>query len=222
MRGDESRIRWWLLMMLAQLFEPFRVGRAMRTEMTDGVIRLRTYRAEDAEPLYEAVRESLDELCRWLPWAHEAYSRDEARAWIESRPEAWGREEFSFVIERVADGSLLGGVGLNQLALGERRANLGYWVRRRAGGQGIATRAARLLAEAAFEDLKLQRLEIIVAEGNLASQRVAAKLGAVREGTLRNRIRVRDEQRNAFCYSLVPSDLRQAVERAANARANRA
>jgi len=179
----------------------------MRTELGDGSLRLRTYRMEDVDALYEAVRESLAELSRWLPWAHADYFKEETHDWIASRPEAWGTEEYSFVIEDPISGTLLGGTALNHLQLAERRVNLGYWVRTRATGQGIATAATRLLAREAFEGLGLKRIEIIVASGNISSQRVAAKAGAVREGILRQRIRLGSEQRDAVCFSLIPSDL---------------
>ena len=180
--------------------------RAMRTEISGDNLRLRTYCEQDVDPLYEAVRESLAELSPWLPWAHADYGKAEARAWIASRPEAWGTEEYSFIIEDPS-GALLGGTGLNQLQPAERRANLGYWIRTSAAGRGIATAATRLLARAAFEDLGLLRIEIIAAVGNQASQRVATKAGAVREGILRNRIRHRNQQRNATCFSLIPTDV---------------
>jgi len=185
----------------------FAVSAGLRSEIADDVVLLRPYREDDAAALFEAVRESLAELVAWMPWAHEDYALEEAEAWLASRDEAWGNEEFSFAICDRSTGRFLGGTGLNQLALEERRASLGYWVRQTACGRGIATRAAYILARAAFEDLRLERIEIIAAVTNVASQRVAAKLGAVREGTLRNRIRSHEQQRDAYSYSLVPGDL---------------
>jgi RimJ/RimL family protein N-acetyltransferase len=83
---------------------------------------------------------------------------------------------------------------------------LGYWVRSRRRGQGIAARAARLVARFGFERLGLLRAEIVVAVGNTASLRAAEKSGAQREGVLRNRITVRDKIYDAVMYSLIPQD----------------
>ena len=48
----------------------------------------------------------------------------------------------------------------------------------------------------------LIRLEIVVAVGNLASHRVAEKVGAVSEGTLRRRILLHGAARDATMFSL--------------------
>ena len=86
-------------------------------------------------------------------------------------------------------------------------ANLGYWVRTSATGKGIASRATRLVAGFAFEELKLQRVEIMAAVGNIASQRVAEKAGAIREGVLRKRLLNDDRPLDAVLFSLIEEDL---------------
>jgi len=63
------------------------------------------------------------------------------------------------------------------------------------------------VARLGFAQLGLQRIEIIAAVDNLASQRVAEKAGAVREGLARKRLLVRGEPQDAFVFSLLPEDL---------------
>lgn len=58
----------------------------------------------------------------------------------------------------------------------------------------------------AFDHLALQRLEIVIAENNFASIRVAEKCGAILEGTLRNRLFLHGTPTDALLYSLIPSD----------------
>src|SRR3990172_4536404 len=105
------------------------------------------------------------------------------------------------------DGSYLGGCGLN--GIGEYKfANLGYWVRTSRTKQGVATAATLLLARFGFDELKLNRIEIVVATGNYASQRVAEKAGATREGVLRNRLILKGKPVvDAVMFSLIPKDL---------------
>ncbi|MFS8084914.1 MAG: GNAT family N-acetyltransferase, partial [Acidobacteriota bacterium] len=83
----------------------------------------------------------------------------------------------------------------------------GYWVRTSAAGRGIATGAARLMARFSFEQVGLHRVEIVAAVPNIASQRVAEKVGAVREGVLRNRLLIGKESQDAVLFSLIPEDL---------------
>lgn len=187
----------------------------MDVVLTDKRVLLRPYRIEDIGELYIAARESIPEVGHWLPWCHKNYTREESAAWVESRPQAWrDGVEYSFAITDRASGKFVGGCGLNQFDNDRQRCNLGYWVRTSVTRTGYATAAAFLLARWGAELLHLERLEIIAAVGNIASQRVAVKAGALREGIARSRIRVNGVQHNAVVFSLVRSDLlEEAVQR---------
>ena len=69
--------------------------------------------------------------------------------------------------------------------------------------RGIATAATLLAAQFGFEDLGLCRIEIVAAVGNAASQRVAEKAKATREGVLQNRLLLHNRSHDAVMYSLV-------------------
>jgi ribosomal-protein-serine acetyltransferase len=180
----------------------------VKLELIEGPLMIRPFREEDASALYEAVRESISEVSPWLPWCHQNYSIEETREFIGSRELAsQGGEWYSFGIFETDDGRFLGGVGINFINRVHQMANLGYWVRTIAAGRGVATRATRLAARFGFEQLGLQRIEIVAAVGNIQSQRVAEKAGARREGVLRNRLLIHGESLDAVLFSLVPEDL---------------
>jgi RimJ/RimL family protein N-acetyltransferase len=131
------------------------------------------------------------------------------RPWLESRAATWAQgDEFDFAVLDASDKSLLGGCALNDINRTHNFANLGYWVRTSRTGQGVATAAARLVAEFGFAELRFTRLEIVAAVGNIASQRVAEKVGATREGLERNRHVVHGRIHDAVMYSLIPDDLK--------------
>jgi ribosomal-protein-serine acetyltransferase len=169
---------------------------------------LRRFRPEDAPRLFEAVRESVNELCAFMTWCRPDYALADARSFI-AQCEA-NREteaQYNFAIFDEQDQTLLGGVGLNRIDWNHRCANIGYWVRRSRTRQGVATAAARLIARYGLEELGFQRLEILFPANNAASQRVAQKTGAKFEGALRNRLVLPDGIHDAFLYSLVAGDL---------------
>jgi RimJ/RimL family protein N-acetyltransferase len=176
--------------------------------LTGQTLVLRPFRLKDAPAIYAAVRQSLAELRQWLSWCHSEYALDDTLDFLRARPEAFRREgEYSFAIVDRHSGEFLGATGVNQIDPTVRRANLGYWLRSSATGRGVATVATRLLAQWAFEALELQRIEIVAAVGNRASQRVAERAGATREGVARNRLRVHGVPHDAVLYSLIPADL---------------
>lgn len=89
------------------------------------------------------------------------------------------------------------------------RGHIGYWVASSSRGQGICTRALRALSRFALDEQQLQRLELITDPDNLASQRVAEKVGFRREAVLRAHLRHRDGRiRDSVMFSLLPDELR--------------
>ncbi len=169
--------------------------------MSDCTIRL--YQPADAEDLQAAVVESAAEVGRWLGWCHPGYSLQDARSWIEAQRELNRKGlAYTFAIRSVA-GEYLGGCGVNQINAANRFANLGYWVRTSAMGRGVAPAAVRLVADYVFRETNLARLEIVCAVGNVRSQRVAEKAGAVREGVLRSRLLIPSGASDAVMHSLI-------------------
>lgn len=179
-----------------------------RSQLDGTRIRLRSYTAHDEQSLLDAVRQSLPELSRWMPWARADYNRIDAREWAITRADQFRRGiAYSFVVEERRGGGFLGGVGLDAIDWLNRRANLAYWVRTSDSCKGITTEAARLVARFGLEDLGLIRVEIVAAAENRASQRVAEKLGATREAMLRDRLLVNGRVHDAVMYSLTQDDL---------------
>jgi ribosomal-protein-serine acetyltransferase len=180
----------------------------MNAELRAGNLLIRPFTAADIDAVYEAVRESIRELATWLAWCHPDYSKEETTAHILHSLEAWEQgDEFNFGIFDAETGAFIGGVGLNQINWQYRMANLGYWVRTSRAGRGVASMAARRVAEFGLEELGLQRIEIVVGIENRASQRTAEKTGARREGRLRKRLRTKGEPIDAVIYSFIAEDL---------------
>lgn len=83
-----------------------------------------------------------------------------------------------FSVIRKADGLLIGDCGLEQMEVeGQPLAELGYDFRSDAWGQGFATEAACAVRDYAFAVLRLPQLVSLIRAGNLASRRVAEKVG---------------------------------------------
>jgi ribosomal-protein-serine acetyltransferase len=183
----------------------------MQSTFSSGRIGLRRYREEDVDDLFAAAQESSRELMVWMPWCSATYSRTDSELFVRSRDADWHRgEHYSFVIYDLETGLFLGGVGLNFINRAHQFANLGYWVRTSRTKRGVATAAVRLAAQFGLSELGLGRLEIVMATGNAASQRVARKAGAHCEGVLRKRLIIHDRTHDAVMFSIVAGDVARA------------
>jgi RimJ/RimL family protein N-acetyltransferase len=179
----------------------------MDIELTDGEILIRPYKTEDIPVMFEAVCESIPEISAWLEWCHADYKIEEAETFIKSRPEAWEKEEeYGFAIFDVETKKFLGGIGLNLVNRRFKLCNLGYWIRTSATGRSIASKATRLAAQFALEELDLNRVEIVASVKNIPSQRAAEKAGAKREGILRKALPLHGRIHDCVMFSLIAED----------------
>jgi RimJ/RimL family protein N-acetyltransferase len=170
-------------------------------ELRDGELVLRDWMEADVPALVAACNDP--EIHRWIPVIPSPYTEQDALAFVrgEVRPEI----DYSLAIAR--DGLVIGAIGMGVNA-NDYRARIGYWVSADARGHGVCTRALRLLSRFGHEDLGLQRLELITDPDNVASQRVAEKVGFRREGVLRAHLRHGDGRiRDSVMFSLLPGEL---------------
>jgi len=173
--------------------------------LTAGQFLFRPFIENDAASFTEAVRESVTTVGKWMSWAHSGYSEAEAQSWFalcaQERAKGTSHE---FGIFDADSKTFVGGCGLNQFNAVHGFCNLGYWVRQSWQRKGAASAAVQALARFAFEELKLGRVEIVVAAENAPSIALAAKAGALQEGLARNRLKVHGKFTDAYVFSLVP------------------
>ncbi len=183
----------------------------LRTEILEDGLRVRAFRADDVQPLHEAVSESIVDIAPFETWCHPGFSLTEAKEYVDRWIQARERKRaFYYAVEDAATLRFLGACGVGDYSAEHRHAMLGYWVRASATGRGVATAAARLVVSAAFADLQLLRVSIGVPVANVASHRVAAKLGAVREGVMRHELLLPAGPSDVVLYSLLPGEPREA------------
>ncbi len=150
---------------------------------------IRSYQVSDSEALYEAVRESLPDLLKWMPWATRDFGLVEARSFVRRSIKNFARGSDYTMGIFDKRGCFVGSCGLHATKDPYHRVpmyEVGYWCRSSLHGRGYATEALRALTRFGFAELKANRLEISCDSRNSASERVMIKAGYQREGLLRN------------------------------------
>lgn len=164
--------------------------------------RLRPCDEADGIAIHEAATESIESVSPWMGWLTPSYAVSDAIEWAREAAADWVTgSRYEFVMIDELSGKLCGVCGLNRINTEDLVCNLGYWVRTSEVRRGIASAAARMLANFGTQTLGLKRIEIVVAEGNTASRRVAEKAGAVYEGIQRQRLRVGEVSHDAHMYA---------------------
>ncbi len=163
--------------------------------LQDEAIKLRAFADADVPALTAACQDP--EIPRWTT-VPSPYGEDEARSFIQSRPNARA-------IVDASTGELLGSIGWR--LVDQENIQVGYWVARERRGAGVATRALRLLSRWALEELAAGRVQLLADPRNAASQRVAEKAGFTRECVLRSYLNAKGTRRDGIMFSLLPEDL---------------
>jgi RimJ/RimL family protein N-acetyltransferase/nitrite reductase/ring-hydroxylating ferredoxin subunit len=178
--------------------------------LSDGVVVLRPFRAEDAPAITAACQDP--EIQRWVPIIPVPYAEADARRFILLTLQAWqDGTSYEFAIAEPATDGYVGSIGIH-LGPSPRRHAVGYIVSPGARRRGFATRALRLITRWAFEQLDIERLALWTLPGNLASLGVAEKAGFRFEGLARNWEVDRDDRPiDAVMYSMTPEDLADAL-----------
>ncbi|HET8970966.1 MAG TPA: GNAT family protein [Candidatus Nanopelagicales bacterium] len=159
-------------------------GKAWPATLSDGRVRLRPLRRRDSR----RWREVRSRNAAWLrPW--EATSPDPRAEAAPSfgamvhrlRAEARARRTLPFVIcydDELVGQLTVGGIGFGSL----RSAHIGYWIDQAVAGRGITPTAVALAVDHCFGAMNLHRIEVNIRPENVASRRVAEKLGLRFEG----------------------------------------
>ena len=172
-----------------------------------GATALRAWRDSDLEPLVAACQDP--EISRWtrVPYP---YGPSDARAYLLQRHDALHAGMAApFALVAAADrDQLLGSISLLRFSWRHARAEVGYWLALHARGQGHATRAVGLITDWGFRHLGLERIDLLAASENPASQRVAERCGFTREAVLRSYLRGRDGRQDMVMFGLLARELR--------------
>jgi RimJ/RimL family protein N-acetyltransferase len=146
--------------------------------LRDGNLVLRPMRPEDVDALTAACQDP--EIPRWT-FVPSPYTRADAEAYLTSSAEG---KSVNLLAVDANDDRLLGSFSVMELDRESGYGEVGYWVSAEARDRGVATRAVRLLAGWAREELGLTRIDVLPHKDNLASRRVAEKAGFVDTGEL--------------------------------------
>ena len=151
---------------------------------------LRATKAMDAPEAFEAVRESVQELAPWMPWAHPNPTLEGSVEFHGMAHAKWTtREMLDFQWIDKASSKLVGKGGLHTINWEVPKFEIGYWVRTGMTNRGYCTEAVNALAAFAKQQLGARRLEICSDPRNEKSRRVAERCGFVLEGILRRNMR---------------------------------
>lgn len=154
--------------------EHFRINDKLRMELV---------KLSMAGVIFEAINRDREYLRQWLPFVDFTREVSDTEKFLQSLDaenntrdkiySIWYKEEFA------------GLVGFKDTDWVNRKTEIGYWLAEQMQHKGIITACVKQLVEYAFTKLKLNRIQIKVAEKNTKSEAIPQKLGFCLEGVER-------------------------------------
>lgn len=139
---------------------------------------------QHAEELFALTDQNRQYLREWLPWLDNNVSLDDTEDFVRDSLEQF-RNNNGFQLGIWFQGSLAGVIGYHKIDWVNRATSIGYWLGASFQGKGLMTRACRTLINYAFNDLRLNRVEIRCAVKNGKSRAIPLRLGFKEEGLIR-------------------------------------
>lgn len=186
------------------------VPQVPETLALDGGLFLRPLTLGDAPIVFDAIQGERSDLRTWLPWVDQTATVADTIRFIEEA-QARRADGAALVYGLWLELEFAGVVDLHAIDYDNGSAQIGYWLRCAARGQGLATQASMAMLGIAFEILELERVEIRCAVHNEPSQAIPRRLGFVLEGTLRHAQRLAEGHADLRVYGLLAQEYRQAL-----------
>ena len=178
-------------------------------------VTIRPFKSSDASNLQRAILGSVGHVGQWLDWCTPRYTLSSARSWLQESKSLWDEgTAYRWAIEPTdampdCSNQILGCVEIRVPKLEAPEGRMGYWVAREVLGRGVCTQAAVQALQWGFEQLNLERVELLIQPDNEASIAVAKKLGATFQERLEGAIAFHDQRKAADLYAVTAAELCQ-------------
>lgn len=173
-----------------------------------------------APPLLRLTPAGPEHAELWMRWREEAAARrfnpldTVTLAELRRRLDGWDgrltdrrRDEYRWIV--LLGEEPVGTAALMKPAWRMGYGEIGYLITEAMQGQGLGTRAARLLVNHLFRETALRRLQALVSVENVASQRLLERLGFTLEGTLRQHFVIQGRAVDERVYAVLRGDWRE-------------
>ena len=161
------------------------------------VIRLEPIRRDHADAFWQAAKDALEDIFRWIPYR--MATRDDFQRLVDKAfdEQARGESAVFATVER-SSGSVIGSTRFMNIDRANRRVEIGStWIAPEWQRTAVNTEAKHLMLRHAFEVWQCFRVELKTDALNQRSRNAILRIGAKEEGTLRKHVitwtgRVRD------------------------------
>jgi ribosomal-protein-serine acetyltransferase len=158
-----------------------------------------------ADEVFAVVDRERAYLREWLPWVDLTTEVEFTLNFIRTSLDQFASND-GFSAGIWSGSEFIGGIGTHKMDWLNRRVEIGYWIAQGFQGRGIVTDACRAVIDHAFNEWKLNRVEIHCAAGNEKSCAIPKRLGFQWEGMLREAQLLNGKYQDIHVYGMLARD----------------
>ena len=165
---------------------------------------LRKLEMADTKDIFEYAAEPA--VSRFMPWqAHK--TTDDTAEFVDFVLDGYANHsQLTWAIELRSENKMIGTIDFVSWLEKRQRAEIGYTLSHHYWGQGLMLEAAEALVNFGFKEMDLIKVEAPIMLDNKQSQRVAEKLGMIREGVLRKHMIIKGEFVDLAMYGVLKEE----------------
>ncbi|HRZ97437.1 MAG TPA: GNAT family protein [Paludibacter sp.] len=169
-------------------------------------ITLKEIGQEDVKPIFETISAERKYLGVWLPFVEHTLEIADTQNFIDNLVISETKDLTYAIYYRK---EFVGLAGLKDPDYDNKKIEIGYWIAEKYQHRGIVTLSCRKLIEHAFDNLKMNRIQLKAATENINSQKVAERLGFKKEGIERDGELHKRGYVDLIVYGLLKKDIQK-------------
>lgn len=151
----------------------------------DNDLYLKTLDMSDVDYRFKVIEENRTFLRQWLGWLDRILTVKDLENYTNGCiQEEKNKEAYTFGI--YYNNIFVGVISIKDISYSNKKAEIGYWLEEKSNGNGIMTRSCKVILDYCFNELNLNRVQILVATENYQSQAIPKKLNFEKEGMLKD------------------------------------
>jgi len=167
-------------------------------------IRLEQVKLSMAQIIFDTIDNDREYLKEWLPFVEFTKQVSDTKAFISGVSTKGNKKDIIYSIWYKEE--FAGLIGFKDTDWANRKTEIGYWLALKMQGKGTASLCVQKLVKYAFNNLKLNRIQLKVAEGNSKSEAIPIRQGFRYEGIERAGELHNNTYLNLKVYSLIKEE----------------